>query len=62
MVLCRWLWLGGLENWMNADLWHSLRQTLMLGAGGALLTTACGSPSPGWGFAIRIAVSPAGRV
>jgi iron(III) transport system permease protein len=21
MVLCRWLWLGGVENWMNADLW-----------------------------------------
>jgi iron(III) transport system permease protein len=44
MVLCRWLWLGGLENWMNADLWLSLRQTLMLGASGALLTTACGIP------------------
>ena len=37
LVLCRWLWLGGLENWMNADLWHSLRQTLVLGASGALL-------------------------
>jgi iron(III) transport system permease protein len=29
---------------MNADLWHSLRQTLVLGASGALLTTACGIP------------------
>ena len=38
-VLCRWIWLGGVENWMSADLWHSLRQTLMLGEGGALLTT-----------------------
>lgn len=44
LVLCRWLWLGGVENWLHADLWHSLRQTLMLGAGGALLTTACAVP------------------
>jgi iron(III) transport system permease protein len=29
---------------MSADLWHSLRQTLMLGVGGALLTTACVIP------------------
>ncbi|MBV8041326.1 iron ABC transporter permease [Pluralibacter sp.] len=43
-VLGRWLWLGGVENWMHADLWQSLRQTLMLGAGGAILTTACGIP------------------
>ncbi|MDU7372382.1 MAG: iron ABC transporter permease, partial [Klebsiella michiganensis] len=44
MVLCRWLWLGGVENWLNADLWLSLRQTLLLGAVGALLTTACAIP------------------
>ena len=44
MVLCRWLWLGGVENWMSADLWLSLRQTLLLGAVGALLTTACAIP------------------
>ena len=44
LVLCRWLWLGGVENWLHADLWHSLRQTLLLGAGGALLTTACAIP------------------
>ena len=44
MVLCRWLWLGGVENWLNADLWLSLRQTLLLGAVGALLTTACAVP------------------
>ena len=44
LVLCRWLWLGGVENWLHADLWHSLRQTLLLGAGGALLTTACAVP------------------
>ncbi|WP_437749401.1 ABC transporter permease [Enterobacter mori] len=44
IVLCRWIWLGGVENWMSADLWHSLRQTLMLGVGGALLTTACVIP------------------
>ena len=44
LVLCRWIWLGGVQNWMNADLWHSLRQTLMLGVGGALLTTACVIP------------------
>jgi iron(III) transport system permease protein len=43
-VLCRWIWLGGVENWMSADLWHSLRQTLMLGVGGALLTTTCVIP------------------
>ncbi|MEI6927977.1 iron ABC transporter permease, partial [Klebsiella pneumoniae] len=39
LVLCRWLWLGGIDNWLHADLWHPLRQTLLLGAGGALLTT-----------------------
>ena len=44
IVLCRWIWLGGVQNWMSADLWHSLRQTLMLGVGGALLTTACVIP------------------
>ena len=43
-VLCRWIWLGGVENWMSADLWHSLRQTMMLGVGGALLTTTCVIP------------------
>ncbi len=44
LVLCRWLWLGGIDNWLHADLWHSLRQTLLLGAGGALLTTVCAIP------------------
>lgn len=44
IVLGRWLWLGGIANWMSADLWSSFRQTLMLGASGALLTTACGIP------------------
>jgi iron(III) transport system permease protein len=23
LVLCRWIWLGGVQNWMSADLWHS---------------------------------------
>ena len=44
LVLGRWLWLGGIDNWLHADLWHSLRQTLLLGAGGALLTTVCAIP------------------
>ncbi|WP_159181022.1 ABC transporter permease subunit, partial [Klebsiella pneumoniae] len=44
LVLCRWLWLGGIDNWLHADLWHTLRQTLLLGAGGALLTTVCAIP------------------
>ncbi|MCD8671611.1 ABC transporter permease subunit, partial [Klebsiella pneumoniae] len=22
LVLCRWLWLGGIDNWLHADLWH----------------------------------------
>ncbi|WP_195908816.1 ABC transporter permease [Klebsiella oxytoca] len=44
IVLCRWLWLGGVANWLNADLWLSLRQTLLLGAVGALLTTVCAIP------------------
>ncbi|VDR28442.1 Putrescine transport system permease protein PotH [Raoultella terrigena] len=44
IVLCRWLWLGGVANWSHADLWLSLRQTLMTGAAGALLTTACAIP------------------
>ena len=35
LVLCRWLWLGGIDNWLHADLWHSLRQTLLLGGRGA---------------------------
>jgi iron(III) transport system permease protein len=43
VVLCRWIWLGGVQNWMSADLWLSLRQTLMLGCG-ALLTTVCVIP------------------
>ncbi len=34
LVLCRWLWLGGIDNWLHADLWHSLRQTLLLGRAG----------------------------
>lgn len=44
IVLCRWLWIGGWQNWMSAELWHSFRQTLALGAGGAILTTVCGIP------------------
>jgi iron(III) transport system permease protein len=34
----------GVQNWMSADLWLSLRQTLILGVGGALLTTVCVIP------------------
>lgn len=37
-VLGRWLWLGGVSIWQNGDLWLSLRQTLLLSAGGALFT------------------------
>lgn len=43
-VLCRWLWLGGIENWNHADLWLSLQQTLLLACGGALLIIAAGIP------------------
>jgi iron(III) transport system permease protein len=62
LVLCRWLWLGGIDNWLHADLWHSLRQTLLLGAGGALLTTPARSPSPGSACAIRARCSACWRV
>ncbi len=41
-VLCRWIWLAGVEL-DERRLLHS-RQTLMLGVGGALLTTACVIP------------------
>ncbi|MGZ0750289.1 ABC transporter permease [Kluyvera sichuanensis] len=43
-VLCRWLWLGGIENWAQADLWLSLRQTIVLASGGALLIMLAGIP------------------
>ncbi len=43
-VLFRWLWLGGIENWNHADLWLSLRQTLLLASGGALLIILAGVP------------------
>jgi iron(III) transport system permease protein len=43
MVLCRWLWLGGGELDERRSL-ALLRQTLLLGAVGALLTTACAIP------------------
>ncbi|MDX6022723.1 iron ABC transporter permease [Scandinavium sp. V105_16] len=43
-VLFRWLWLGGIENWAQADLWLSLRQTLLLAAGGALVIILAGIP------------------
>ncbi|HGM5492132.1 TPA: ABC transporter permease [Serratia fonticola] len=43
-VLCRWLWLGGIENWNHADLWLSLQQTLVLASSGALLTMLAGVP------------------
>lgn len=42
--LIRWLWLGGLAVWQQSDLWLSLRQTLVLAATGALLTTLCALP------------------
>ena len=44
-ALGRWIWVGGLENWLKPDLWFSLRQTLWLGTAGALLTTLCAIPT-----------------
>ncbi|MDK9605679.1 iron ABC transporter permease [Lelliottia sp. V104_15] len=43
-VLSRWLWLGGIENWNQANLWMSLQQTLVLAASGALLTMLASVP------------------
>jgi iron(III) transport system permease protein len=44
-VLGRWMWIGGLENWVKPDLWYSLHQTLYLGIAGAVLTTCCAIPT-----------------
>ncbi|HFO0260180.1 iron ABC transporter permease [Serratia marcescens] len=44
ITLARWLWLGGLDVWRNADLWPALWQTLSLSAAGALLITLCAIP------------------
>ncbi|WP_312690803.1 iron ABC transporter permease [Kosakonia sp.] len=45
VVLGRWLWLGGIANWHNADLWLSLHQTLTLALSGALITTFFALPT-----------------
>uniref|UniRef100_UPI00195E2727 hypothetical protein n=1 Tax=Aquitalea magnusonii TaxID=332411 RepID=UPI00195E2727 len=38
LTLGHWLWEGGGEAWHNAALWPALRQTLLFGAAGAVLT------------------------
>lgn len=43
-VLGRWVWIGGLENWSQSDLWLSLQQTLLLAIGGAIFTVLAGIP------------------
>lgn len=45
VVLARWLWLGGVACWDNADLWLSLHQTLFLALSGAVITTAFALPT-----------------
>ncbi|CAI1877829.1 MAG TPA: iron ABC transporter permease [Serratia grimesii] len=44
ITLARWLALGGLEVWRNAELLPALLQTLSLAASGALLITLCAIP------------------
>jgi iron(III) transport system permease protein len=44
ITLARWLTLGGLEVWRNAELLPALLQTLSLAASGALLITLCAIP------------------
>ncbi|WBM72504.1 iron ABC transporter permease [Buttiauxella sp. WJP83] len=43
-VLLRWLWLGGIENWNQPELWSTLRQTLLLASAGALVIILAGIP------------------
>ncbi|WP_414058544.1 ABC transporter permease [Pseudomonas sp. HR96] len=44
LTLSQWLWAGGGEVWGDPQLWQTLQQTLLLGSGGALLTTAAAVP------------------
>ncbi|MGO2367709.1 MAG: ABC transporter permease [Serratia sp. (in: enterobacteria)] len=44
ITLARWLALGGLDVWRNAELLPALLQTLSLAASGALLITLCAIP------------------
>lgn len=43
-VLGRWVWLGGVANWGQTDLWFSLQQTLLLATAGAAITILGGIP------------------
>jgi len=44
LTLGHWLWEGGGEAWHNDALWPALRQTLLYGAAGALLTVLAAVP------------------
>jgi iron(III) transport system permease protein len=41
----RWLWLGGVKAWANAEVGTALLDTLQLGSAGAVLTTLAAFPS-----------------
>ncbi|CAK9885691.1 MAG: Putative 2-aminoethylphosphonate transport system permease protein PhnV [Candidatus Erwinia impunctatus] len=43
-VLIRWIWLGGIPNWTQINLWVALQQTVILASCGALLTLAAAVP------------------
>lgn len=44
ITLVRWLVAGGADVWRANEIWHALWQTLALGVGGAVLTTAAAVP------------------
>lgn len=44
LALARWLWIGGINNFISAELWSALGQTVTLALQGAMITTAFALP------------------